>query len=288
MSRLLAALPLLVLLNVASASDNRRWSLDVDINGTVIVVDGEKNVVRQYTPELVPTKEIGGAGWSDDQFDRPAGIWARNGIDVLIADYGNHRIQRFDRQLSFISSFSTRDRDNPEERFGYPTDVALSRLGDLFICDSENARILKVSGLSKVERTFGGLGAGKGRLYRPQQIEVGPSDNVYVQDGKRIVVFDAFGNYLLTIEGLFASEPLIYADERGLVALADTRFFVFDRDDRPIASVEVDTSKVRSSPEAFALGRGVVYILTQDGILTLPDPRAGGESNGLHERSRVR
>ncbi len=250
---------------------------DVDINGRVTVVDGENNVLRQYSGDLVLLKEIGGKGWSDDRFDQPAGVWARNGIDIFVADYGNHRIQRFDRQLVFISSFSTRDRDNPDERFGYPTDVALSRLGDLFICDSENARIVKVSGLSKVERTFGGFGAGKGRLQRPNQLDIGPKDNIYVQDGTRIVVFDTFGNFIHAIDGLFSEEPLLWADEAGLVALAGMRFFVFDTEDRPQTTVAIDSSRVRSTPRAFALGRDAAYILTREGIVTLSNPRERGD-----------
>jgi hypothetical protein len=273
MSRLAAVLLPIAVLSIALASDRRRWSLDVDINGTVIVVDGEKSVIRQYTHDLVLVKEIGGTGWGDDQFDQPSGVWARNGIDIFVADYGNHRIQRFDRQLVFISSFSTRDRGNPDERFGYPTDVALSRLGDLFICDSENTRILKVSGLRKVERIFGDFGAGRGRLHTPNQLDIGPNDNIYVQDGKRIVVFDNFGNFIHAIEGLFEHDPLIYADEDGLVALAGMRFFVFDRDDKPLTEVALDTTRVVSAPRAFALGRDAAYVLTSEGIVKLISPR---------------
>lgn len=247
--------------------------IDVDINNTVTVVDGENNVVRQYGADLKLLKEIGGPGWSEDRFDHPAGVWARNGIDIFVADYGNHRIQRFDRQLVFISSFSTRERSNPDERFGYPTDVALSRLGDLFICDSENTRILKVSGLSKVERIFGDFGAGRGRLHTPNQLDIGPNDKIYVQDGKRVVVFDTFGNFVHAIEGLFEHDPLIYADDEGLVALADMRFYVFDRDDKPLTAVPVDTARVVSTPRAFALSRDSAYVLTREGIVKLVSPR---------------
>lgn len=285
----IARIPLLLTLVLALlgawASDNRLQQkqvsgrghggtrLDVDIHGTVTVVDGEKNVVRQYSRELVLLKEIGGSGWGGDQFDKPAGVWARNGIDIFVADYGNHRIQRFDRHLTLISSLFTRDREDPNERFGYPTDVALSRLGDLFICDMENSRVLKVSGLSKVERTFGGFGAGKGRLYKPNQLDIGPNDNVYVQDGRRVVVFDTFGNYVHAIEGLFEQDPLMYADEKGLVVLDGKRFYVFDDNMRRLATVVLDTMLVRGTPRAFALGRGDAFVLTADGITRIPDPR---------------
>ncbi|MBX2992788.1 MAG: NHL repeat-containing protein [Bacteroidetes bacterium] len=249
---------------------------DVDINGRIIVADGERNVLRQYSRERVFEKETGGTGWNEGQFDHPSGVWARNGIDVFVADYGNHRIQRFDRNLAFISSFSTRERSDPDERFGYPTDVAVSRLGDLFICDSENSRILKITGLSKVERTFGGFDAGKGRLRAPTQLEIGPDDNIYVRDGNRVVVFDNFGNFILNLgEGLFSTDVMIFADEAGIVILEGTKLYVFDRGNRFAFDMPLATLFSDATPEirAFVISRGTLYFLTSQGIMTIPDPR---------------
>ncbi|MEO8167321.1 MAG: NHL repeat-containing protein [bacterium] len=253
-------------------------SLDVDINGSVVLVDGEKNTVRLLSKDMKRVAEIGGSGWGDNQFDHPSGVWARNGIDIFIADYGNHRIQRFDRKLAFISSFSTHDRRNPDERFGYPTDVTVSRLGDLFICDSENSRIVKVIGLSKVAKAFGGFDAGKGRLKSPNQIEIGPHDNVYVQDampdtkqGSRVVVFDNFGNFIHIIgESMFPDGAQIYADENGLILLGGGKFYFFDENDRPVLTTEAaNFNDVRS----FVFSRGFAYVLTSQGLVVTPDPR---------------
>lgn len=263
---------------------------DVDLNGNLFVVESEKNVLRKFSKEHALQKEIGGTGWGDDQFDHPSGVWARNGIDVFVADYGNHRIQRFDRNLAFISSFSTRDRPNTDVRppdgrasFGYPTDVAISRLGDLFICDSENSRILKVVGQSQVQKAFGGFDAGKGRLRKPSRIEIGPNDNVYVLDampagrqGNRVVEFDNFGNFVRVIgEGLFQNAIHIFSDESGLIVLDDTKLFFFDRDDRLVLDVQFDSLlKIQqSNVRAFAFSRGVGYFLTSQGMLTAADPR---------------
>jgi DNA-binding beta-propeller fold protein YncE len=260
---------------------------DMDINGNFFVVDRERNLLRKFSKEQSLEKEIGGTGWSDDQFDQPAGIWARDGIDIFVADFGNHRIQRFDRNLAFISSFSTRDRSNPDERFGYPTDVAISRLGDLFICDSENSRILKVVGLSKVERTFGGFDAGNGRLQKPRQVEIGPNDNVYVQDAvpdgrklesasrhkSRVVVFDSFGNFIRVLgEGVFTGDISICADENGVIILGDAKLFFFDKDDRPLQTIELASLNV-TQPIAFIFTRGKGYFLTTAGLAVITDPR---------------
>ncbi|MBI4535289.1 MAG: NHL repeat-containing protein [Ignavibacteriae bacterium] len=260
----------------APASIMSGTRLDVDINGIVYLLDSKKNTVRRFSKDRVLLTEIGGSGWGDNRFDQPMGIWARNGIDVFVADYGNHRIQRFDRNLSFVSSLYTRDRTNTDERFGYPTDVTLSRLGDLYICDGENSRIVKLSGFSKVERSFGGFDAGRGRLHNPTRIEMGPQDHVYVVDGNRVVVFDSFGNFIRQIgNDLFTGELVIFADAFGLVVLNDERLFVFDENDAlrttiPVASlVDASDSHVRS----MAVQRRTLYLMTEDGLITAPDPR---------------
>ncbi len=118
---------------------------------------------------------------------------------MYVADYGNHRIQRFDRNLSFISSFSTRDDPDPGVRFGYPRSVAQSRFGPIFLVDGENRRILKINSSGEVEKAFGDIGGGEGRLESPSRIRLGDDDHAYVLDGSRIVVFDIFGNYSGTL-----------------------------------------------------------------------------------------
>jgi DNA-binding beta-propeller fold protein YncE len=258
--------------------------VDVDLYGNIYVLDREKNTLCQYDRNLNLLREIGGQGWEGERFDRPAGLWARNGIDVYVADYGNHRIVRFDRSLNFISSFSTRESDNPDERFGYPGDVALSRLGELYICDTENSRILKVDRQNTVAGSFGGFGAGKGRLLTPAQIEVSPQDAVYVVDGKRIVVFDVFGNFTgVLADGVIHDPRALWTDQRGVLVVDGDMLYCFDDHQRPICSLALATLlgnehvRVRS----VAVSGDLMYVLTESGLTTAPDPRASLRSPGL-------
>lgn len=253
----------------------RGTRIDVDIVGTLYVVDADRNAVTLYSKDRTRIREIGGQGWDNDQFDHPAGSWARNGIDVFVADYGNHRIQRFDRSLNYVATLSTRDSDDPNERFGYPTDVALSRLGDLFICDSENTRIVKVNRFSKVERVFGGFDAGKGRLQKPTQVEIGPHDDVYVLDGNRIVVFDTFGNFLHHLgDGIFTSPHCVSADSDCIVVLDSTTVYCFDEADRLASSILLRSLPLspRTQVQTLALGQTALYLLTSEGLHIAPRP----------------
>lgn len=251
-------------------------AVSVDIHGNIFVLDNESSTLRMYSPDHTLLHEVGGQGWENDQFDRPAGLWARNGIDVFVADHGNHRVQRFDRNLVHVSSLFTRENSNPDERFGYPSDVALSRFGDLYVCDTENSRIVKVNRLNGASLPFGGFGAGQGRLLQPMRVQVGPNDNVYVLDPPRVVVFDNFGNYVQELSpGAFREPTALFADETGAAVLDSTEIYFFDADNRPGPVVRLESLLVPEGlhVRSFALNNGVLYLLSDSGLFTAPDPR---------------
>jgi len=245
---------------------------DVDIYGTIYVLDSELSMLRVLDAHGKPLRDVGGQGWGNEQFDQPRGLWARNGLNIYVADYGNHRIQRYDRTISYVATLFTRDSDYPAVRFGYPTDVSVSRQGDLFLCDGENVRILKVNQLNQVDRSFGGPGAGKGTLSAPRMIEVGPRDLVYVLDEERIVVFDNFGNYVRELGADHIREPrAIFGDERGVLVLERSAIVRFDEDGR--VTGQVSLKELPSYGREFrdiGLFNDEIYLLADDGLHILP------------------
>ncbi len=253
-------------------------NFDVDLYGNIYVISSLQHTLQLFSHEGKTVDEIGGTGWENDQFDSPAAVWARNGIDIFVADYGNHRIQRFDRNLNYISTLHTRDRTSPEERFGYPTDVALSRLGDLYVCDSENARVVKFDSQNKVTAVFGGFDAGKGRLLKPRQLEIGPEDRVYVLDDERVMVFDTFGNFIQEIDyGLTPGRTTIFADETGLVVVNDSTIYLFDDKDRLITTTVVPEGEMLGGKavHAISVSQSFMYCLTDSGLTISANPRVG-------------
>ncbi|GAB4295231.1 MAG: hypothetical protein Kow0098_17400 [Ignavibacteriaceae bacterium] len=137
--------------------------------------------------------EIGGFGWKEATFDFPADVFA-NPLSVYVSDYNNHRIQRFDRDLNFISMLSTRDRVNEDERFGYPLACVTSNQGDLFILDSENKRIVKFDIFGNFIMNFGSYDAGNFQLSSPVSMAVSESNNLWILENDRILIFDQYGN----------------------------------------------------------------------------------------------
>lgn len=256
-------------------------AVDVDINGRICVLDEATSTMTLLSKDGGRLGEVGGTGWEDNQFDAPRGLWARNSIDIFVADYGNHRIQRFDRNLNYVSTLFTRESSNPDERFGYPSDVALSRQGDLYICDTENSRILKISGSNRVERWFGGFDAGRGRLTRPRQVEIGPADRMYVLDGKRVVVFDAFGNFARDFNFGFEEEKaVLFADTKGLLIVGNDTLYWLDGFDRLALTVGLETlvPPAMGAVRGMAVSGEMLYILMQDRMAVIPDPRIPQEN----------
>jgi DNA-binding beta-propeller fold protein YncE len=254
--------------------------IDVDLYGTVYVLDAPSSTLRLLNTHLQSTAVTGGPGWENGRFDQPSAVWARNGLDIFVADYGNHRIQRFDRQLAFVSSLSTRDGDSPDQRFGYPTDVALSRLGELFICDGENQRVVKVNGQSQVVKAFGGFDAGRGKLEKPTRLAIGPSDYVYVLDGSRILVFDSFGNFLRELyENIWKHPSAIFADETRVLVADQGALYCFDHQERPAGKVSFSGFAPTVKGEVRSIGAqdGKLYLLDEAGLTVADDPCTPGD-----------
>lgn len=154
---------------------------------------------------------IGGYGWSNSAFDTPVDIFA-DALTIFVADKNNHRIQRFDKNLNFIFQVSTREREIEEESFGYPLSAVTSNLGDIFILDSENSRIIKFDLFGNFLQNFGGYDYGNYSLEQPKQLAVSMQNNIFVIDKNQIIIFDAYGNGIGKAESIedFISIRIIF------------------------------------------------------------------------------
>lgn len=174
--------------NFTSAS-----AFSINSAGFIFVTDdGDDSLIKLDTiGNLI--KEIGGYGWGESAFDTPSDVFT-TALNVLVCDKRNHRVQSFDKDLNFISELYTRESNNLQERFGFPLSCALSSMGDLFILDSENSRILKFDLFGSFIQNFGGFDAGIFSLTKPKKIALSANDFVFVLDDSSLIAFDQFGN----------------------------------------------------------------------------------------------
>ena len=255
------------------ASFTNAVAFSLDPFGRLYVLDAGTNQLYQISPEGETVRKIGGYGWSELAFDRPADLSTPNGLDVYVADYGNHRVQRFDQNFNFISTLYLRENENASERFGYPAGIAVSGHGDLFLSDGENSRIVKIVNNTTFDKAFGGIDAGNGRLQHPSKIRLSPEDQVYVQDGNSVKVFDVFGNYLRTFgEGMFGNlhSFRIDRDVFGVLDSSSVRFFGMNNDLlQTIDLSEIQSGDERQSARDFIFSDTSLYVLTAQTLYIL-------------------
>jgi sugar lactone lactonase YvrE len=121
-----------------------------------------------------------------------------NGLDVFVADYNNQRLLRYDKDLNFISSYSSGEALDDNLRFGYPAALAFSAQGELFVADHEFNRVLRFEALGSPKASFGDFNWGEGRLARPAKIFISRRNEIWVSDSLKhaLMRYDAFGNFL--------------------------------------------------------------------------------------------
>src|SRR5262245_4621043 len=187
------------------------------------------------SPEGVTNMFDGGRGAGKGQFDSPTGIAVDHSGNLLIADTGNGRIEKFSPTGSFITSMGLFEAPNgiavdhggiiyvaeigskhsvqkldPEGKFlaewkgpapGFygPRRIAIGRDESVYVVDQGRTRIVKFNSDGQVLTSWGTKGNGDGQFDDPTSVAVDSrSGKVYVADpiNKRIQVFDSDGNFL--------------------------------------------------------------------------------------------
>lgn len=235
-------------------------AISIDINGNIYVVDEGNCFVQKFSLQGDSLVSLGNCGWSDYQFQNPKDIFAKNGLDIFVADFENHRVQRFNRKMNFIASFYTRDDEDLDNRFGFAQSVAVNSKNEIFIADGENKRVLKFSNFSSnVEKIIGGINAGKGKLKNPIQIEFDSLNQLYVLEKNKIICFDEFGNYFFTIGNELLKNATGFSIHRNKIFVAeDSTLKIFSLDGKFLEEKKIDFQI-----EDVALYENHIFLLTE-------------------------
>ncbi|MEX2162389.1 MAG: flippase activity-associated protein Agl23 [Anaerolineales bacterium] len=149
----------------------------------------------------------GDAGSGEGQFNSPRGLAVAPDGSLYVADSFNHRIQHLDADGLFINAWGVAgdpvETNDPEGAFSEPWGVAVSPDGRfVYVADTWNYRIQKFTA-SGAFVTMWGTTEQTGALYGPRDILVANDGNVIVTDtgNKRIIIYDANGNYVSQIGG---------------------------------------------------------------------------------------
>jgi uncharacterized repeat protein (TIGR02543 family) len=185
-------------------------SLAVDNAGNVFVADSWNSLIRKVTPAGIVTTvagKVGVNGYADGQgtnamFNNIQGIAVDNSDNLYVADMMNSVIRKITPNGT-VSTFAGQagsndsvDATGSAARFYFPTGIAADTNGNVYVADSVNQTIRKITPSAVVTtmagspRNYGyadGTG-GAARFHTPQGVAVDTSGNVYVADHANQVV----------------------------------------------------------------------------------------------------
>jgi DNA-binding beta-propeller fold protein YncE len=136
----------------------------------------------------------GGSGTEKGQFDSPSGIAVDGNGNVLVADTGNGRIEKFSPTGEFLSTIGS--KGSGRGQLGEPNGIAIDRAGNIYVAEvASNHRVQKLAPDGTFIAEWKGADAG---FYGPRRIAIGPDDSIYVVDqgNTRIVKFSSDGQVL--------------------------------------------------------------------------------------------
>jgi predicted membrane-bound mannosyltransferase/sugar lactone lactonase YvrE len=180
---------------------------------------------------------IGTKGNEPSQLTSPHDLAIAPDGSIYVADSGNHRIQHFSAEGTFISewgSFGAANGTTPAApgTLNDPWGIAVGADGSVYVSDTWNNRIQKFSAKGDFIKEWGVSGQGETpyALWGPRGIAIDAQGHIFVADtgNKRIVIYDSDGNSV----GQFGSvgsdigqfnEPVgVAVDASGKVYVADT------------------------------------------------------------------
>jgi len=179
-------------------------SVAVDSAGNVYVADSDNHTIRKITPSGVVSTLAGLAGSSGSndgagcvaRFNFPTGVAVDSAGNVYVADSDNSTIRKITPSgvvstfAGLAGSIGSADGTGSAARFYFPCGVAVASAGNVYVADTSNYTIRKITA-SRVVSTLAGLAGSNGsadgtgsaaHFDFPNGVAVDSAGKVYVAD----------------------------------------------------------------------------------------------------------
>lgn len=241
--------------------------LALDSSGNLYIADVLNHMVRKLSGSSVSTVAgnlVQGPGNSGNgglatnaQLNSPGGVAVDGSGNIFIADSGNSRVQRIDASTGIVTTvagtgfpgFSGDGLLAKSAQLNLPLGIAIDSAGNLYIADTSNNRVRKVTAGTNIITTIAGSTKGFGgdfgpgaaaKLNYPTAVAVDAARNVYIADSlnSRIrmvlpsgIIQTIAGNGISAYRGdtgpatsaSIASPTGVAVDKNGGVYIADTQ-----------------------------------------------------------------
>ncbi len=246
-----------------SATDarfNGPSGIAVDAAGVLYVADSFNHTIRMINPQGIVTTLAGVAGSAGSadgasasaKFSYPSGV-AVDAFGVYVADNGNHTIRRiFGGTVVTLAgtagSSGDVDATGAAARFRFPNGLVADGLGNVYVADSLNHAVRKVTAFGVVTTLAGSISGLTGstdatgiaaRFYQPFGVAIDSSGNIYVADTLNstirkvtpagvVTTFAGTAGVTGSTDGMAASSLFnqpqgVAVDSAGNIYVADTR-----------------------------------------------------------------
>jgi DNA-binding beta-propeller fold protein YncE len=235
----------------------------IDSEGSIYVADSWNHRIQKFDKEGCCLKTIGSYGNGKGEFNEPYDILIQPEGSLVVVERYNHRLQFIDADgisLGWIGARGIEREDrlaqihDTEPKlfsrpvFEFPTSLACDSLGNYYLADSGNHRIVKFDGQWNIVGYLGMQGEEPGQFQYSLSIAVDSEDFIYVTDlnNDRVQVFTSSGKWLFAFGDAQGNVSLnspclvkIGPDGRIFVCVTfDPSVFVYSVD--PLESLEIN------------------------------------------------
>jgi sugar lactone lactonase YvrE len=235
----------------------------IDATGNIYVADEHNQKIKKITPEGQVTSLAGSTSGSADgtgaaaQFNYPTGVAVDGSGNVYVADKDNHRIRKITPSGTVTtlagSSQGFADGTGTAAQFSKPKDLVCDAAGNLYVTDSDNFRIRKITAAGVVTTLAGSTnGAADGaasvsQFSYPSGIAIDSNGDIYVADEnnhkvRKItsagVVTTLAGTSNGSADGDVQTAQFSYLS--GVAVDANGTVFVVDKDNHRVRKITID------------------------------------------------
>jgi sugar lactone lactonase YvrE len=185
--------------------------LAIDGGGNVFIPDWQRHRIVKLDAQGAVVAEYGSEGTGEGELQGPRDVEIATDGRIVVADTENHRVQIWDAGGAFVAGFGAEASEDDESRFlpsgrgdgefSRPFGVTFDDQGRVWVADTNNHRVQRLSVDGGFEIAFGREGDAAGAMRFPIDVRIDSSGGVVVADlgGRRIQWFSKDGQLLRAI-----------------------------------------------------------------------------------------